>query len=119
MTRNNDKFAHYKDDMKPTESQIQNAIRTYLEMRGVYVIRVNSGSIPIGTGKYKRWFKGADAGTPDLVACHNGKFIGIEVKRPTKKQTDRQIYQAGRIERAGGVSIVATSIEDIQKLLQI
>ena len=41
------------------------------------------------TGGYGR------SGVPDVIACHNGRFIGIECK-----------VNLEQIERAGGVSLV-------------
>jgi hypothetical protein len=42
------------------------------------------------------------AGVPDIIACLNGKFIGIEVKRPGKFPTPIQCGVLQRIRLAGG-----------------
>lgn len=47
-------------------------------------------------------------GTPDILACVAGKFVGIELKKSDKEPRDRlQHHKLGLIEKAGGVSLVA------------
>jgi hypothetical protein len=45
------------------------------------------------------------AGVPDIIACFNGRFVAIEVKRPGKKPTPLQIRRLLEIERAGGFAL--------------
>ena len=65
------------------------------------------------------WYKiHADAfqerGIPDIIGCHHGRFIGIEVKLPTNKKgtTEYQDLQIHRIMRAGGYATTATTVEE-------
>ena len=47
-------------------------------------------------------------GTPDILLCVSGKFVGIELKKSGKEPRDRlQHHKLGLIEKAGGVSFVA------------
>ena len=47
-------------------------------------------------------------GTPDILACISGRFVGIELKKSGKETTDRlQHHKLGLIEKAGGVGLVA------------
>ena len=55
-------------------------------------------------------------GMPDLVAVVNGRFVGIEVKRPKCKQSPAQKSFQVRLEEAGGLYILATSVEDVALL---
>ena len=48
----------------------------------------------------------ANNGTPDILACMNGRFFGIEVKAGTNKPTALQIHALAAIEAAGGVALV-------------
>lgn len=48
----------------------------------------------------------ANNGTPDILACLNGRFFGIEVKAGTNKPTALQIHALAAIEAAGGVALV-------------
>ena len=103
------------------ESEISRTIRDYLELHGCLMVRVNSGAIMLGdpdTGK-KRMYRGAEKGTSDLLGClPGGKFLAVEVKRPGKKPTDAQREFLGRVIDAGGIGIVATSIEDVEGLFE-
>jgi len=48
-------------------------------------------------------------GHPDYLACINGRFCGIELKRSDKDHpTKLQAYIGACIKQAGGVFIVAT-----------
>lgn len=57
------------------------------------------------------------AGLPDLIGCLEGKFVGVEVKQPGQKPSKIQNLVHGRIRAAGGVVIVATSLDDVQHLV--
>jgi len=46
------------------------------------------------------------SGVPDIVACYNGKFIGIECKANGNKPTKLQLKHLNDITLAGGMSLV-------------
>lgn len=58
-------------------------------------------------------------GCPDIIACIEGRFCGIEVKRPGEKATPIQLEQIRMIRRAGGIALVATSIDDVRDYFEI
>ena len=51
------------------------------------------------------------AGLPDLVGCHLGHFIGLEIKTPGKEHetSPRQEHTMNRIRKAGGIAAVVSS----------
>ncbi|WP_265499592.1 VRR-NUC domain-containing protein [Paracoccus beibuensis] len=51
-------------------------------------------------------------GSPDILGCLGGRFIGIEVKTESGKQREAQAKFQKAFERAGGVYIIARSVED-------
>lgn len=58
------------------------------------------------------WFyKAADrsrSGIPDIIACINGTFVALELKRSEKeKATPLQLYTLDEINNAGGYQAVA------------
>jgi len=59
------------------------------------------------------------AGVPDILACINGHFVGIEVKTPkTKTNTSElQKYNLRKIEENGGYSLVAWSVEQVEEFI--
>lgn len=46
------------------------------------------------------------SGVPDVVACVNGHFLGIECKAGKNKPTALQIREIENIRHAGGVAVV-------------
>lgn len=90
---------------KPLEKHIETKIKGYLDSLGAYYIKTH-GSV------YSR------AGTPDIIACINGRFIAIEVKRPGGVVSPLQRANLKMIEQAGGVAFVAYSVEDTKEKLQ-
>lgn len=48
----------------------------------------------------------ANNGTPDILACLNGRFIAIEAKAGKNKPTDLQTLNLKRIDEAGGLALV-------------
>lgn len=84
----------------PLEKTIQNAIKRYLAEIGAYCI-VTHGS---------RFSK---RGTPDIIACLNGRFIAIEVKTDAGQLTKLQEIELKRWQDAGALAFVARSVEDV------
>jgi len=89
----------------PLEKDIVNAIKKALTENGAWVVKTH-GSIHT-------------AGLPDLLACYQGRFIAIEVKRPETRHTVTARQQAflDAIADAGGTSGVAVSVEEALALL--
>jgi len=57
-------------------------------------------------------------GTPDVLACVNGRFVALEVKTPTGRVDPLQTYQLDCITAAGGVAHVVRSVDDVKKILE-
>jgi Holliday junction resolvase len=92
--------------MSGPEKKVENQIKSYLDLLGAYYLKVH-GSM------YQ------PAGTPDILACINGRFVAIEVKRPNGGVVSAlQKSKLKKIEQVGGVSIVARSVEDVSEMLQ-
>ncbi|MDT6519718.1 VRR-NUC domain-containing protein [Enterococcus faecium] len=92
--------------MSGPEKKAENSIKKYLDKLGAYYLKVH-GSM------YQ------PAGTPDILVCVNGRFIGIEVKRPGGGTVSAlQKSKLNKIENAGGVAIVARSVEDVSTVLK-
>lgn len=88
------------------EQDIQKNIIDFLEKNGFLAIKHNN------MGIYAR------AGVPDILACSNqGKFIGIEVKRPGEKPKPIQQAFLDAINKLNGVAFSAVSVEEVKKNL--
>lgn len=86
------------------ESSIQDAIIEYLKSVGAYVVKVHVSSYQ-------------SQGTPDILCCYQGIFIGFELKRPGETASELQEYRIEQIQRAGGVALVADSLEQVKEVL--
>jgi hypothetical protein len=75
--------------------------------RGAWVFKVHGGDNPF-----------QEVGVPDLLCCFEGRFIGLEVKLPDEKPSPRQKVILKRIEGAGGIASVVTSVEEVERILQ-
>ena len=55
-------------------------------------------------------------GVSDILGIMNGRFIAIEVKRPSTRKNVSRDQQSflDKINQLGGLAFVATSIEDIE-----
>jgi Holliday junction resolvase len=85
------------------EKEIHNAIKKWLQGQGAYVVKT---APPM------------DNGTPDLLVCFNGLFVGIEVKKPGKTPTKIQEHRLQKIRDAGGLALVATSVDNLREQLE-
>lgn len=92
------------------EKAIQSAILIAVSsLPDILVWRNNTGSTKIPNGQ---WIKFGLVGSPDILGCYRGRFIGIEVKTPTGKQSDAQRNFQRALEKAGGVYVLARSVDD-------
>lgn len=89
-----------------TEKQLENKIKRFLADQGAY---------------YFKHFgcKFSKAGVPDIIACLNGRFVGIEVKREDGKTTDIQEYHLAQIKKQGGFAMLVrpSNFEEFKKKL--
>ncbi len=76
------------------ESDIQRSVIVALEAHGAYVVRV------VVAGR---------AGTPDLIACYEGRYVAMEVKTDTGRLTPLQLVESQRVRAAGGEAYVVRS----------
>jgi len=84
------------------ESAINRKIQRLLADKGAYVVKT------IATNR---------AGVPDILACLDGKFIAIEGKTATGVVSRLQEAHLRQIKAAGGVAVVAKSVDEVRDLL--
>jgi hypothetical protein len=88
--------------MMTPEGKVKKRVKAILDEQRVY----HFSPMQNGMGR---------AGIPDIVACHNGKFIGIECKAGSNKPTALQERELNRILNAGGEAYVINE-ENIEQL---
>ncbi len=79
--------------MATPESKVKAKIHALLKAHGAYAVNYIGGI-------------SANNGTPDILACLHGRFIGIEAKAGKNKPTDLQTLNLKRIHEAGGLALV-------------
>lgn len=87
------------------ESHTKKQIKEYLRSIGAYYTSPPGGAY--GTN-----------GTPDIIACVNGRFVGIEGKYAYGEQSGWQEGRQNKIEKAGGIYIVAYSVEHVRDVIE-
>lgn len=86
----------------PLESAVAKCIITFLKTRGCWCIKTTGVSL---------------VGCPDILACYRGYFLAIEVKREQDGAygvTRKQMYEISAIDRAGGLTLIAASVKDVE-----
>jgi hypothetical protein len=86
--------------MTTPEAVLKKAIKDYVEQRGGFWSSVQGGA-------------GSKIGDPDLVICYRGRYIGVEGKTYEGTQSDWQKIRMKQIRAAGGLYILARSVEDV------
>lgn len=96
------------------EKDIQRSILNYLEKRGVFAWRNNTGALvmPETRSHQRRFIKYGMPGSPDIIAVIEGYFVGLEVKDHTGKQNENQLAFQARLFRAGGIYFVVHTMDE-------
>ena len=79
-------------------SKIQTDILNWAEAMGYYAVNIISAS---------------KSGTRDIHLCARGQFYSIEVKGKGDTESKLQQAKARRVRNAGGIYILARSLEDV------
>lgn len=86
---------------------------------GTLVAKIKKYLIKNGAYCENIWGGGFQAaGIPDIIACYKGVFLGIEVKLDYNKPSEIQKAKLKLINNAGGIGIVAYSIDDVAEVLK-
>ena len=75
------------------EKTFENKIKKFLEENGTWYVKFFANSY-------------TKKGIPDILACVNGHFVGIEVKAQSGKPSELQLYNIRKIREAGGFAMV-------------
>lgn len=75
------------------EKIFENKIKEYLESRGAWFVKFFANAY-------------TKCGIPDILACINGYFVGIEVKAPNGTPSELQLHNVRAINAAGGFAFV-------------
>jgi len=73
-----------------TEAQFQKKVLEFLRAQNIWYVKYWGG------GQFTK------AGIPDILACVNGHFVGIELKTETGRLSKLQEYNLDKIRQSGG-----------------
>lgn len=96
------------------ETRIVQEILAWLKtLKHVYAWRQNSGGAYYGS----RYVQFSPPGTPDILACVNGCFVGIECKAKRGKLSGDQLRVSRKITDALGLWVCVRSLQECQEFL--
>lgn len=98
-----------------THSDLVNAILLEVSPLGL-AWNNNTGALKDADGRLVRY---GLAGSSDVLACINGRFVGIEAKVGRDHQRQNQSDFATAVRAAGGVYILARSVDDVRNTLRL
>lgn len=87
------------------EKQTENKIKKYLKEKNIYYFKHHGN-------------KFSAVGVPDIIACHKGRFIALEVKAPHGKTSKLQDYHIEAIKRSGGIAHVVKTLEEVEDIIE-
>lgn len=79
--------------MSQREKVFENKVKAYLKSIGAYFIKTHGDRF-------------SKVGTPDILACVNGRFVAVEVKAENGKPSELQLHHIEQIKKAGGVAYI-------------
>lgn len=75
------------------EKNFENKVKRYLKENNIWYVKYFENGV-------------TKAGIPDILACVNGFFVGIEIKASKGKPSEIQKYQQEQIRKSNGISII-------------
>lgn len=89
--------------VKP-ETPLQASIKKLIRSRGGYAQKNHGDMI-------------SEPGIADITACYRGLYLAIEVKEGDNIPSTHQGIHCRQVLKAGGISLIAWSVEDVRPLL--
>lgn len=101
--------------INPSEKGVVKACLQYLQFKGVYCWRQNTGGVQYHSKKKGTQFvRFGVPGISDILGCMpDGRFIAVECKAGRNTLTKDQRVFLEQIRQAGGIGIVARSVDDV------
>jgi len=101
--------------MASTEKSTQAALIQWLEYKKIFHWRNNTGAFKTERGGF---IKFGAVGSPDIVCIINGQYVGVECKDVKGVLSPNQKIFKEKLEKAGGIYLVARSVTDTIKEIE-
>ena len=97
------------------ENAVLSQCLSYLQIRGIFAWRNNTGALKIG----KRFIRFGKPGSSDILGIlPNGQFLAVECKREKGGiLSDIQVEFLNRIKANGGIAVVVHSVDELGKII--
>lgn len=92
--------------MTRLESSIMREIRQYLTREGYYWSNLPAGIV------------GHRQGDPDMIACIEGRYVALEGKTRTGRQSPRQKEVENLILKSGGIYEIIRNVDDVKIIVE-
>lgn len=109
---------------EPTEADVLATVLEYLALlertgRLAWYARMNTGAGRLQTPRGpSQWVRFGFPGQPDVMGqLPDGRFLALEVKRPSGRVRPEQAEFLAKVERHGGIAAVVRSVEDVDRAL--
>ena len=99
------------------EATLQKACLDLLTLHGVWHYRNNTGAVAATHKGKSRFVRFGAKGAPDIVCVIHGRYVGLELKAPGRKQTPDQIAFERSLTAAGGVYLVVRDVAELNAYL--
>lgn len=101
---------------KIKEKDIQKAILDWLKLSKIFCYKNSTvGIFKKSTGAY---IPSQSVGSPDIVCVIEGRYVGMEVKKPGYGLRESQVEFRRALEAAGGEYHIVRSVDEAQKVVQ-
>ena len=108
----------------PAEKLFENKVKRYLVSKGIYPLGTPRDKMPVKPTGYweKRWGGGTytKSGLPDLHIVVNGYNIDVELKAPTGKASELQVFMINQINDSGSLALLLypKDFEGFKKIIE-
>lgn len=103
---------------KISEKEILKTILDWAKyQKDLTAIRINVIGVPLP--KKNTYRPSAHVGISDIIICIRGKILCVECKSPRGTLSHNQKIFKEKIEKTGGIYIIARSLEDVTHIVKI
>ena len=98
------------------ESQVLYGCLEYLQLRGIYCWRNNTGAVKIAPGRFMRFGK---VGSSDILGIlPGGRFLAVECKGKGGRLAPEQKQFLADVQKLGALAVVAQDWQELDEALR-